>query len=350
MENLLEKELKKWQSRAHRYASEGIFSEKVLNSPLFIKEQIASLDRISLKFNRLSEDDLIQMKLLKQERRNLEQILYPNALVRIIARIINSFKFQKEEARVSKSKQMVAQDVRTSMAKTGFGNSIAEAETKMKEGKEFSLPVSFYVNERDRMDFQLQFKKDEDQNFIFRQYKATLFNEQTKEKKEHFFKVEPGYMFNSEEAFHLLSERAVYISHPVNGWQALDFTDKDADGNYRVKSFPDQYSHFNLEEALLKLPFKDEAKLDLEDCKKRLQKGERVEFEVIIQNVSQIFSLQVNPQKKEIEVYNAANEKISPYELNPRKHIQNTKESQDQNKSQSQVQKSNRKNGHAIKS
>ncbi|WP_025144957.1 hypothetical protein [Pedobacter jeongneungensis] len=350
MENLLEKELKKWQSRAHRYANEGIFSEKVLKSSLFIKEQIASLDRISLRFNRFSEDDLFQMKLLKQERRNLERILYPNVIVRFIGRIINSFKFQKEEARVSQSKQMAIEEVRTSLAKTGFGNSIAEAETKMKEGKDFSLPVSFYVNERDRMDFQLQFSKDENQNFIFQQYKATLFNEQTKDKKEHAFNVEPGYTFNSEEAFHLLSERAVYISHPVNGWQALDFTDKDADGNYRIKSFPDKYSHFNLKESLLKLPFKEEAKLDIEDCKIRLQKGERLEFEVIIQNASQIFSLQVNPQKREIEVYNASNKKISPNELNPRKHIQSIKESHNQDMSKSQAQKSSRKNGHAIKS
>jgi len=123
-------------------------------------------------------------------------------------------------------------------------------------------------------------------------------------KVEHTFNLKEGYIGNSR-AYNLLSGRQV-LSVPgdvTSDMVGLDFNDKDADGNYRLKTFNLDYSN-SFGQMLKELPkeFKENPR-HFQMLQKSLGNGDLAEWLTIKDGVKQKFFMRADPKLGKIVFY-----------------------------------------------
>ena len=156
------------------------------------------------------------------------------------------------------------------------------------------------------MDLQLNFKKLDNGNYQMENYRATLHAALQKGKpRQHTFDTRDSEIINTDKAYNLLSGRAVQQADS-NAWKQLDFNDKDAAGNFRIRHFNENYG-YNLERALAGLHVKDEQRFGLSD---KLRDGEKVIATLVISGKEHAVSLAADPIKKDVAIYDANGQKV----------------------------------------
>jgi hypothetical protein len=305
MENTLEAALKQWKEREQRY--EKLFSPSVLKSREFLREKLRHYDSLRAKVMAASiNEDPLAMRALQLERRQLARQAYPSLISRLVEKVISAFKLERDVAKIRLQTQSNSEDIRSVMGKAGLEKYYGHAEQQMKKGAaEFNVPVSYHVSEKERMDLQLNFKRGDDGNYRIEDYKADLRSEDSKGKamQQTFPVGESG--IDTGKAYNLLAGRA--IQH--NGtWQQLDFNDKDANGNYRMKHFPQNYG-FDITKILEQLPLKDRQGADR--LGEQLAAGQKIEVTLRAGNRDVQCHLEANPQKREIALYDHTGSKVT---------------------------------------
>jgi hypothetical protein len=314
MENTLEAALKQWKEREQRY--EKLFSPPVLKSREFLREKLRHFDtlRAGVMAGTIKEDRLA-MRALELERKQLARLAYPNRVARILNRITSGLRLDNDIVKIRQQSMDNTEKVRTAMEKAGLAGYFGLAENQMKQGiREFSVPVSYHVGEQERMDLQVNFKKDEGGNYVLENYKASLYNEEEKGRpKQHTFSHDSNAL-NTSQAYNLLAGRAVYNN---GSWQQLDFNDRDAGGNYRIKHFRESYG-FDIEKALAALPLKEDSSDNLLSA---LRNGEKCAVTLSVGNKEANCRIVANPQQKEVGIYNEAGQKTTLPELNKKETV-----------------------------
>ncbi|QRY55588.1 hypothetical protein [Sphingobacterium siyangense] len=252
--NRVEHEAGQWRSREERLAK--IFSSALASKPL-LAEKLRYFDRIAAKYAETrDQDEKFALRVLKQERRAIERKLYPNIWLRMIRRMLvvplRSNISSRSQARISvqNSEELLAQLEGAGF--TGLSDKLNEA---MGKGHpEFSIPHSYYVEPSKRMDFDLTFAKDGQGNTRLQGYKAHFYNEvKPEESRGQYFSADSGKCLDTKSSLNLLQGRAL---EQDGGWIQLDFNDRDAMGQYRMKEFPAAYG-FDIEQQVRNLPIKE---------------------------------------------------------------------------------------------
>lgn len=309
--NRLERELEQWQKREQRFIK--LFTPQLLESRAFLKEKLRHLERLSARYGNTNDmEERLALRLLKQERSNLEKQMYPNRLLRIILLAVKGFAIFTEpiiaEQRVHKN--TVA--LKASLEQAGFGKLKERLEQTVQQGQEkFSLPVSYYVNEKERMDFQVHFTKGKDEQYRLSHYDALLYSENHPGKAvKQTFPMDTSMSITSEQAYNLLSGRAVLKeSEGRKEWVKLDLNDKDGQGIFRMKRFPENYG-YDPEKELDKLPLKEtQGLIEKEKLLRELANGNRVE--VTLRKGGQKLLIEAEPQKKTVNIYTIQGEKLT---------------------------------------
>jgi hypothetical protein len=204
------------------------------------------------------------------------------------------------------------------LSQLGFGDALNDAlKTKMKLGMpEFELKAKDTYN-KDQMLYTLKFGKKEDGDFYFlNAYNAKL----TKEKGETITQNFPLYKqrgYSAEEAYNMLSGRAVYKTFSKDGerigrWSRLDFTTQNEKGNFSIKSYYDNNSNFNLVKELGKLPLLlATPQEDKESLIRGLQKGNLEPVIVKQQGQRERMYIEATPQLQKVTMYNSDMEKVN---------------------------------------
>lgn len=160
------------------------------------------------------------------------------------------------------------------------------------------------------------------------------------EKRQQHFSMHNGYNINTTEAYNLLSGRCIQSG---GTWMQLDFNDKEAQGNFRIKQFHSNYG-YDLDKVLQQLPLKE--LLNEEDAvrlKKALKNGSRISASFVKDGNEQRFYIEANPQLKSVNIYDEHSRKITLHTALGNKTIDTLKLV---NKaSQHQQQSHERKNG-----
>lgn len=86
----------------------------------------------------------------------------------------------------------------------------------------------------------------------------------------------------------------------VTVWKQLDFTDKDNNGNFRIKEFPPAYG-FDLLQQLERLPFTEEIK---DQITKALKMGEEEKVTVQLDGKPIDLFISTDPQKRALYIKN----------------------------------------------
>lgn len=308
--NRVEAELNQWRSREERFSK--LFSFSLSNNKALLKEKLDYYDRIAAKYKGTQDlDERFALRVLRQERNRIEKQLYPNLLIRLLRRLLvapvkEQIAIRQDNRKTEQNSQSLHEQVR----RAGF----PDISTKINENinqrqPQFSVPVSYYINDKERLNHQLSFIKDQSGTYHFEGYKTNLYNEsKPNEQREQYFSAKNGYEINTTESYNLLAGRAI----KKNGtWMQLDFNDKDANGNFRMKEFHSGFG-YNLEKVLQQLPLKEllnQSEADkLHDA---LKNGNRFAVSFTKNGNEQRYYIEANPQFKSVNIYDEHARKLT---------------------------------------
>ncbi|CAA9202956.1 hypothetical protein FLACOL7796_04538 [Flavobacterium collinsii] len=308
--NRVEMELKQWHSREERFSK--LFNFSLSNNRSLLKEKLHHYERIGTKYKGTKNlDERFALQMLKQEKNKILKQLYPNLLVRLIrklvvAPLIDQIAVHKDVKEAQKNNQALYDQVQ----RIGFKDLSNQIDHQIKQGQEqFNILVSYYINEKERLDHELSFSKDQSGQYQFDGYKTTLQNEsKPEEHRSQYFKIQGRNSFDTIQAYNLLVGRAVQKDR---SWIQLDLNDKDATGNHRIKEFHSGYG-YDLEKAVQQLPLKESSnKNEANKLMDDLKQGNRLPVTLIKNGNEHRFYIEANPQFKSVNIYDGHSRKIT---------------------------------------
>ncbi|MFB9840930.1 hypothetical protein [Mucilaginibacter ginsenosidivorans] len=214
---------------------------------------------------------------------------------------------------------------------TGFGEG---HENELRDKIQSEQPTFQLLHARDfgkdNVEAILNFRKSNtDEKYFFNSYEIKVKPDKAEESATQTFYIGKANNYTLKEAYNLMCGRAVYkelekldkvgegehVRYVPNGekynaWVQLDFKNTDESGNYKVKTFHENYG-FDLQEALTKLPIKElNNEQDKQELMRSLEKGNR-QFVTFLQdgNVENRY-LQANPQYKTVTVFDAQQKRL----------------------------------------
>ncbi len=306
--NRVERELSQWRNREDRFSK--LFSFSLSSNKALLKEKLHYYERVAARYQGTKDpEERFALQVLRQERRRMERQPYPNLLIRMLRRLlVLPAREQAVIRRDARSLEENSRSLQEQIQKTGFSGLTAKLEEQIRQGQpQFSIPVSYYINERERMDHQLTFSRDHTGQYQFNGFQAKLFDESGQGGvKQHYFDSKDGMDVN--RAYQLLEGRAI---QKEDRWLQLDFNDKDAQGNYRVKEFHSTYG-FDLQKALRDLPIKEiQDGATVYQLLGKLKQGSRESVSFLQDGKEQRYFIEANPQFKSVNIYDQHSRKIT---------------------------------------
>lgn len=224
---------------------------------------------------------------------------------------------------------------------TGFGEGLeSELKEKMqKQTPDFQiLHTTKFGNEEVKT--SLHFKKsNESDMYFFNRYQVALIPEHSKEKMEQTFYINKEGSITLKEAYNLMNGRAVNkdLSNKegqfYNAWVQMDFKQPDNNGNYKLKTFHQNYG-YDLVSLLQKHPIKELSnEQDRIKLIESLQKGNRQSVTFVQSGNEQKHFIEANPQFKTINIYDSSMQRLNS------KQAQNEKQGQGEHNSTKQTAK-----------
>ncbi|MCD0474071.1 hypothetical protein LPB87_06650 [Flavobacterium sp. EDS] len=308
--NRVEMELNQWRSREERFSK--LFNFSLSNNRSLIKEKLHHYERIGTKYKGTKNiEERFALQMLKQEKNKILKQLYPNLLVRLIRKLVVAPLIDQIAVRNDvKEEQKNNQALYDQVQRIGFKDLSSHIEQQLKQGQEqFTIPISYYVNEKERLYHELSFAKDQSGRYQFGGYKTTFQNESNpEENRSQYFKVQHENSINVTEAYNLLAGRAI---QKEGSWRQLDLNDKDVSGDHRIKEFHSSYG-YSLESALQELPLK-ELSNKTNACKLQdaLRQGNRELVTLLKNGKEHQFYIEANPQFKSVNIYDGHSRKIT---------------------------------------
>ena len=336
--NRVEAELNQWRSKEERFSK--LFSFSLSSNRALLKEKVNYYDRIAAKYKGTQDlDERFALRVLRQERKRIEKQLYPNLLIRLLRRLLvaplkEQIVIRQDNRKTEQNSQALHQQVQRS----GFPDLSAKIDEQIKQGQQqFSIPVSYYLNDKERLDHQLSFAKDQSGQYHFEGYKTALYNEaKPDEKRQQFFSMRHEHNINATEAYNLLSGRCIQNR---GTWLQLDFNDKEPNGNFRVKQFHFDYG-YDLDKVLQQLPLKELLnKGETDTMKEKLKNGDRISVSFVKDGNEQRFYIEANPQFKSVNIYDEHSRKVTLNTALGNKTMEAMKVTHKVNEQQQQAQK-----------
>jgi len=208
--NRVAADLEVWRSREERF--EKLFPGTLRNNRPFLQEKLNYLDAIHAKFRgTANEEERLTLRILKQERNALAKVVYPSVLARLIRYLTLPFKQRKTEQASTQQSAGNLLFLKDAVTTNGFGQISNQLQQQLRQGQDtFSIPVSYYVNEKDRMSFNVSFVKDNTGQYQLDGYKALFNSEQSpSESRQQYFHLGHGEILTADQAYNLLAGRAI---------------------------------------------------------------------------------------------------------------------------------------------
>ncbi len=308
--NRVEAELNQWRSREERFTK--IFPTSLSSNRSLLKEKSLFYESVAIKYkDTLDQEERFALRMLKQERNTIEKQLYPNLMVRVVRRMLVAP--LKQQAAIRKDAKQFEQNfhlLTSKLQRSGFTGFTPKLEESIKLGQQqFTLPVSYYISDKERLDHQLTFTKDQTGQYQFEGYLLAVHNVlKPEENKQQYFSMKYDSDLSVLQAYNLLSGRSVQKN---DTWVQFDFSDKDAQGNYRIKEFKTDYG-YDIETTLQRLPLKELLnKGEFEKLMDSLKQGSRQSVSFLKDGKEQQFYIEANPQFKSVNIYDEYSRKIT---------------------------------------
>ncbi|SCY13993.1 hypothetical protein SAMN02927916_1241 [Flavobacterium anhuiense] len=299
--NRVEMEFSQWKAREERFNT--LFSITPAENRSLLAEKLRQFDRIRAKYRYSKNiEEQHTLRILKMEIRRMSKQLYPNPISRILRNIITSSQNQLSLRSDAKKHETNFNLLNEKVQNIGFPDLSEKIKNLIdKEQENFTVPLSYYINEKEKINHTLSFSKNAEGHFELDGFKSSLQNNSAPgNSREYYFKNGLENDFKLNEVYNLLSGRCVEHNH---SWFQLDFNDRDASGNYHLKEFRNEYA-YDLEKTLKAIPLKEiSSQYEMEKLKNTLRQGDRVSA-VLIKNgrENQVY-IEANPQFRSLNIY-----------------------------------------------
>jgi hypothetical protein len=299
--NRVEIEFSQWKAREERFNT--LFSITPAENRSLLAEKLRQFDRIRAKYRSSKNiEEQHTLRILKMEIRRMSKQLYPNPISRILRNIITSSQNQLSLRSDAKKHETNFNLLNEKVQNIGFPDLSEKIKNLIdKEQENFTVPLSYYINEKEKINHTLSFSKNAEGHFELDGFKSSLQNNSAPgNSREYYFKNGLENDFKLNEVYNLLSGRCVEHNH---SWFQLDFNDRDASGNYHLKEFRNEYA-YDLEKTLKAIPLKEiSSQYEMEKLKNTLRQGDRVSA-VLIKNgrENQVY-IEANPQFRSLNIY-----------------------------------------------
>jgi hypothetical protein len=308
--NRVEMELNQWRSREERFSK--LFSFSLSNNSSLLKEKLHHYEHIATKYKDSQNlDERFALRMLKQERNRMLKQLYPNLFVRLFRRVLVVPLIEQIAVRQNlKEMEQNSQLLHEQVQRIGFSDLSAKIDQQIRKGQDqFTIPISHYISEKERLDYELFFIKDPTGHYQFEGYKTALQNESKPEESRcQYFKMREGHTVDTTQAYNLLAGRSV---QKEGAWIQLDLNDKNPNGNYRIKEFHSRYG-YDLEKALRQLPLKEvSSKTEVDKLEDALKQGNRQSIILVKDGSEHRFYIEANPQFKTVNIYDEHSRKVT---------------------------------------
>jgi hypothetical protein len=310
MENLLQTnrlaiEINDWNSKEESLKKLFRSSPSIENS--ILKEKLKWYESVLVRYSKANTlDESLILQIVKKEHNNLVEKIYKNKFKQFVYKNMFSKMALNLKSNINRRSEMKYNKLlHDKVERAGFKQVLKNVDKCIIVGqKEFSIPLSYYQNEKERLDHSLNFKKDESGQYDFVGFKMSIYDHSKAEDiKEHFFVAD---QVNAKQAYELLSGRAVLTD---NTWKQFDLNDKDVDRNYRVKEFPQEYG-FDLKNAVEELPLINIDRLQISDLLSSLSNGRREMIALSINDEVRKFYIEANPHIRGLSIYNESSKKV----------------------------------------
>ena len=306
--NRVEKELIEFGKREEKL--EKLFPSDKVKERFVSEERMKYYNQLLYKFKGTKNpEELYLLQRVRMEKKLLEKKVYPNWLGRFLRKALSSLFKEKNTAAVHERKEQEQRErLVESVFRCGFDIAADKITANLALGTEsFSVTVSHYVSEKERMDHQLVFSRESSGSYRFEGFKAALcFEGNSSILKEHFFKAEDD-AFTPKQAYQLLAGRAV---EKDGGWIQFDLNDRNVSGCYRLKEFRHDYG-FDLSNAIEALPLKDKSAESIGLILKGLKEGEIPTAIFEVKGREYQFAIEANPQFRCVNIYDDHFKKIN---------------------------------------
>lgn len=232
---------------------------------------------------------------------------------------------------------------------SGFGDSLNE---NLREAMQKNEATFTLVHQPDfangDLKATLHFRRSDETGMVFfNRYELEL--KQSAETMKQTFFMGKENNFTLKEAFNMMEGRAVYkereklakvgegesarfegSGEKYNAWIQLDFKDADENGNFKLKSFHDNYG-FDLSESLSKLPIKE-----LDDTEKKsqmlrsLERGNLHQITYIKEGEEMKGSVMAVPQFKTVKMFDEKGKELRSSQREAQDNKQSEKQGQKQ--------------------
>lgn len=299
--NRVEMEFSRWKAREERFST--LFSITPAENKSLLAEKLRQFERIRTKYKSSKNiEEQHTLRILKMEIHRMSKQLYPSLISRIFRKIITTAQNQLSLRSDAKKDERNFNSLNEIVQRIGFPDLSEKIKNHIdREQENFSLPLSYYINERERINHTLCFSKNTEGRFELDGFKSSLKNNSApQDNREYYFKNGQECNFKLNEVYNLLSGRSVEHNQ---SWFQLDFNDKDASGNYHLKEFQNEYA-YNLEKTLKAIPLKEISNpYEMEKLKNTLRQGDRASAVLIKNGRENKIYIEANPQFRSINIY-----------------------------------------------
>ncbi|MBE9462062.1 hypothetical protein ACFP1I_12560 [Dyadobacter subterraneus] len=316
--NRVATELNEWKAREERF--EKIFSPSILKDPAFLREKLSFYNHVQAKYGQSANDEeKITLRILAGQRMELRDQLYPSLLRKLYHFITRPFEEKRIQQQATQKQQGNLRALGDLMKKHGFDPAPDKLFAHVNQGqKSFTIPISHFVSESEKINYNLSFSKQHDGTYRFDHYQASLQSaKDSRQVVSQVFKTDAKDAIRAEQAQHLLAGRALmregfdHSGAPKPKWIQLDFTDKDPSGNHKIKQFLHSYG-FELEKATERLLQNQHiSQENKQNFLEALQRGERQPLTITRGNDSVKLFVEANPQFKTVNIFDEHAKKIS---------------------------------------
>ena len=210
--NRIEIESAEWNSREDRLRK--LFKSSPSIEKSLSKEKLRWCERILVKYGKTDHlEEQSALYIIKNERSYLIKQVYSNKYGQFFYKVLNLLILKKVNAKIQVRDELKSNRSLVDKLKlAGFSSAFNKAEHYMRLGQQkFTVPVSYYLNEKERIEHSLSFKKDDLGYYEFKGFTSRLHDHsRASEYRKHYFSEEQGNSFNSVQAYNLLSGRAVF--------------------------------------------------------------------------------------------------------------------------------------------
>ncbi|EJG03143.1 hypothetical protein [Flavobacterium sp. F52] len=327
--NRVEMELSQWKAREERFNM--LFSITPAENKSLLAEKLRLFEKIRTKYKSSKNiEEQHTLRILKMEIHRMSKQLHPSLISRILRKITTTAQNQLSLRSDAKKHEINFNSINEKVQRIGFPDLSEKIKNLIdKEQENFSVPLSYYINEKEKINHTLCFSKNTEGHFELDGFKSSLQNNSAPEdSREYYFKNGLENNFKLNQVYNLLSGRSVEHNQ---SWFQLDFNDKDASGNYHLKEFRNEYA-YDLEKTLKAFPLKEiSSQYEIEKLKNTLRQGDRASA-VLIKNgrENQVY-IEANPQFKSLNIFNHEFRKVqitsSEKEIKSNSRIQSCKPS-----------------------